>query len=84
MMYVFKDNTLIRTVNFQPSAWSYLDDVNDYNQQYPKAIPTDSYVFLATNRMWYSKRTRKRLRLEDSRLVPKELKVILLLLGVPL
>ena len=79
-MHIFKDNTLIRTVNLGASRWTYLDE---FYYLYPKIIPIDAYVFLETRKEWYVKRTEKRLRPVPDPLVPKELKVILLVLGVP-
>ena len=82
-LHILKDNILIRSINHPwQSVWD-TGDLGEFNYLYPKIIPTDAYVFLETAKKWYVKRTRKRLRPVPEPLVPKELKVILLVLGVP-
>lgn len=82
-MHILKDNNLIQLVdNPYFDLWT-LDDINRFNWHYPKTIPTDAYAFVEANKNWYVKRTGKRVQLVLETLVPKELKVILLVLGVP-
>ena len=76
MIYIFKDKELVRTYDTRYSA----DDLNGFH---PKAIPTDGYVFNSDGKSWYVKRTRAHVRPLPDKHVPKELKVHLLLLGVP-
>ena len=81
-LHILKDNKLIRSINL-PWQWN-VHDLEEFNLLYPKIIPTDAYVFLENSKQWHVKRTGKRVQLAPDPLVPKELKVILLLLGVPL
>ena len=83
-LHIFKDNNLIKSVNHPWQALRGSSDLDEFNYLYPKIIPIDAYVFLETRKEWYVKRTGKRLRPVPDPLVPKELKVILLVLGVPL
>ena len=75
MIYIFKDKELVRTFN---TSW-----VDELNYDYPKAIPTDAYAYCSTHQEWYVKRTRAHVRPLPDKHVPKELKVVLLLMGVP-
>ena len=83
-MHILKDNNLIQSVdNPYFTLWT-LDGINEFNWHYPMTIPTDAYVFVEATKNWYVKRTGKHVQLALETLVPKELKVILLLLGVSL
>lgn len=82
-MHILKDNNLIQSVDNPYFALWTLDDINKFNWHYPKTIPTDAYVFVEATKKWYVKRTGKHVQLVLETLVPKELKVILLVLGVP-
>lgn len=83
-LHILKDNKLIRSINLpRQSVWN-AHDLEEFDFIYPKIIPTDAYVFLENSKQWHVKRTGKRVQLAPDPLVPKELKVILLLLGVPL
>ena len=83
-MHILKDNMWIKSVN-HPWFGQWNDyDVDEFNHLWPKIIPLDAYMFVEASKLWYIKRTGKRVRPFPSALVPKELKVILLVLGVPL
>ena len=76
MIYIFKDKELVRT-------YDKFSDPDHLNWCYPKAIPTDGYVFDSDIGKWYVKRTRAHVRPLPDKHVPKELKMVLLLMGVP-
>lgn len=84
MMYIFKGKELIRTkpCRYVANSSRYFS-INRHNGRHPKDIPIDSYVFLVRFNQWFVKRTGKHVRLATEALVPKELKVLLLVLGVP-
>ena len=83
-LHILKDNKLIRSINLPWRSVRNVHDLEEFNILYPKIIPNDAYVFLENSKQWLVKRTGKRVQLAPDPLVPKELKVILLLLGVPL
>ena len=82
-LHIFKDNNLITSMHHPwQSLWGS-SNLDEFNYLFPKIIPIDAYVFLEAKKEWHVKRTEKRLRPVPDPLVPKELKVILLVLGVP-
>lgn len=84
MIYVLKDNVLVGTLDdltyWMPPLYRTIDDCN---RAFPKTFPTDCFAYETHDKEWYVKRTRKRLRPLPEGMVPKELKMVLLLLGVP-
>ena len=75
MLYVFKDGV-------QVSLIDKLEDIHYYNHTYPKWFPTDSFSYDTCEKRWYVKRTRAHVRPLPEGMVPKELHVCLLLLGI--
>lgn len=75
MIYVFKDNVLLRSIDTQ----MYVEQLNDIQR---KHFPTDCFAYDSLENQWYVKRTRKYLRNLPKGMVPKELLTCLLLLGV--
>ena len=75
MIYVFKDGIQIKALTTH-------EDVHWYNYTYPKAMPTDSFAYDDYDRTWYVKRTRAHVSPLPEGMIPKELKMCLLLLGI--
>ena len=77
MIYVFKDGVLLRT-----QAENYPRCISEWNVYSPKLFPTDSFMYSASEKVWYVKRTGAHVRPLPEGMVPKELQVCLLLLGI--
>lgn len=71
--YVFKDNKLVHTIESKWAEWGFSDK---------KMYPTDCYIYDEDNKEWRVKKTRAYSRPVQNKHVPKELKTILLLMGV--
>lgn len=69
MLYIFQDNILTATST-------------EWLQAFP--LPDNSHIYVSIPKRWYYKGTRAGARLIPDDMVPKELKMQLLLLDVPL
>lgn len=77
MIYIFQGLRFLRKEVIDRYGDSEYD-INQFNHWYPKAIPTDSYVFDKPSQTWYVKRTGRRVRLLHS--IPKELEMLSLVI----
>ena len=75
LIYIFKEKELFGTLNAEFS-------VHWHNQSRHKSFPTDSISYDSYRKQWYVKRTRAQMRPLPDGMVPKELKMCLLLLGI--
>ena len=75
MIYVFKDGVLVTSLK------AY-EDIHFYNHKYPSQFPTDSFSYDDYYKQWYVKRTRAHVSPLPEGMIPKELKMCLLLLGI--
>ena len=82
---IFKDMQYLKTIQISSHYQGVIAryNINQHNQDHPKDIPMDSFVFVPSTKHWYVKLTRKALRPAPDILIPKELKLLLLIMGVP-
>ena len=84
MIYVFNtQNQLVKTIECKEG--NVFGDSNPYYHfsKYSEDFPINSFIYESNLKKWYYKRTRKYLRPAPDTLVPKELKILLLILRVP-